>query len=217
MMTFIPLHLSPFQRSPKLLAWTQSWLCKDTIFLKPEDWYVRGHDIIGAEVNDEGIWIPKIKHGTYVWDLPPAAASAAIEELRKSRIKRQDSLHIVLVPQLLTPLWQRQLFKASDLVLWIPPNLDCWPSNMYEPCCIAFLFPFLNSFPWQLRGTPKLMAAGRKLSKLWKEDPVDGRDFLRKLLLECRRLWSMPSSVVRKMLYFEREGNVSQGKGSEGK
>ena len=125
MMSYIPLHLSPFQRSPKLLEWTRSWLPEETIVLEPKDWYIGGHDIIGGDINEEGIWIPKIQKGTYIWDLPLAAAFAAIEELRKARIKQQDSLHIVLIPHLLTPMWQRQLFKASDLVLWIPPDLEC--------------------------------------------------------------------------------------------
>ena len=143
-----------------------------------------------------------------MWDLPPAGADAAIEELWKARIKRQNSLHVILIPRLLTPLWQKQLFKAADLLVWIPPHLTCWPSDMYEPCCLALLFPFLKSAPWQLRGTPKIMAAGRKLSNLWKEDKVDGRDFLRKFLVDCRRLQTMPGSVVQKMLYFRSDDQV---------
>ena len=49
MMSFIPLHLSLFDRSPKLLEWMRSWTPKDTILLKPEDWYVRGHDIVFSQ------------------------------------------------------------------------------------------------------------------------------------------------------------------------
>ena len=202
-MDFIPLHQSPLERSPQLKTWLFSWLPSDARILSPSDWFVRGHDIIGGEKNEDGIWTPTIKLGTYIWDLPPAAAEVALEELRKARIKRQDSLHVVLIPRLLTPMWQKQLFKAADIVLWIPPILDCWPAHMFEPCCLAFLFPFIRSAPWQLRGTPRLMATGRKLSKLWKDDQVDGRDILRELLVDCERFRTMPGSVVRKMLFFE--------------
>ena len=211
MMKFIPLHLSPLARSPKLQGWIESWAPKDMIILKPEDWDVRGHDIVGGTVNEEGIWLPTIKKGTYLWNIPPAAASAVIKELRKARIKYQDSLHIVLIPGLLTPKWQKQLFKVADLIVWIPPCLEHWPANMYEPCCLAFLFPFLNSFPSQLRGMPKLMATRRKLPRRWKEDQMDGRDFLHKFLLECRQLQTIPSSSVQSMLYFGRNNNLPQG------
>ena len=124
--------------------------------------------IISGAKKEDGIWIPQIQHGTYVWNLPPAAAEAALEELWKARIKCQDSLHVVLVPRLLTPMWQKQLFKASDLFLWIPPGLPFWPSNMFEPCCLALLFPFINRTPWQLRGTPDswpLVGSCRKCGK----------------------------------------------------
>jgi hypothetical protein len=62
-----------------------------------------GHDLIGGEINELCHWAPVHKAGTFVWAPPPAAAAVAIEELCKARIKRQDSLHIVIVPRLMTP------------------------------------------------------------------------------------------------------------------
>ena len=203
-MTFILLHLSAIERSPSLKTWLDSWLPTDTIYLSPQDWFVWGHDIIGGSKNKDGIWIPQTQAGTYVWDIPPAAADAALKELCKARIKRQDSLHIVTIPKLLTPTWQKQLFKAADLVLWMPPCLECWPTHMFEPCCIAILFPFISSSPWQLWETPRLLATGRKLSKMWKDDQMDGRDILRQLLVDCQRTQTMSRSMVRKVLFFEQ-------------
>ena len=53
MMSFIPLHLSPFERSSTLLKWVRSWTPDDIIVLQPQDWYVRGHDIIGGSNNED--------------------------------------------------------------------------------------------------------------------------------------------------------------------
>jgi hypothetical protein len=37
----------------------------------------------------------------------------ALEELRKARIKRQDSMHIFVMPRLFTTKWLNQIFKAK--------------------------------------------------------------------------------------------------------
>ena len=80
-MSFIPLHLSAIKRSPTLKPWLLTWLPKETVFLSPQDWFIRGHDITGGTKNEDGIWIPQTQPGTYVWNLPPAAAEIALEEL----------------------------------------------------------------------------------------------------------------------------------------
>ena len=45
---------------------------------------------------------------------------------------------------------------------------------------------------------------GRKLSKVFKEDKVDGGNILFKFLLEVKKYDSMPCSVVWRLLYFGR-------------
>ena len=74
---------------------------------------------------------------------------------------------------------------------------------MFEPLIIGFCLPFIRCRPWCIKGTPKLCATERKLQKMWKEEGVDGRDYLRKFLLEVRKLPSVPEHVVRSLLYFE--------------
>ncbi len=75
--------------------------------------------------------------------MPPAAADVALEELRKAHIKRQDSTHFFVCARLLTPEWVKQLWKTTDVLFQIPPGTPGWPTAMYEPLTIGFIFPFL--------------------------------------------------------------------------
>jgi hypothetical protein len=204
MLKFIPLHLSALQRSETLQDWIRSWLGNRAEFLEPCDWYERGHDFSGGSIDAKGFWRPNISPGTFVWTPPPAAAMVALEELRKARIKRQDSLHVVVIPRLLKPEWFRQLYKTCDLVFDIPPGADCWPSNLFEPVVIGIAFPFLSRPPWQLRRTPKMFQVARTLREMWEIGDLAAGHFLRQLLLEYAKLSSVPSNVVRQMLYFKR-------------
>jgi hypothetical protein len=105
MLSFISLHLLALQRSETLKDWIKSWLGNQAEFLEPEDWFERGHDMSGGCKDSKGYWRPKILPGTFVWTSPPAAANVALEELQKARIKRQDSLHVIVIPRLLKPKW----------------------------------------------------------------------------------------------------------------
>ena len=215
MLSFIPLHLSALQRSASLKGWLQSWLGTHAEFLEPDDWFERGHDFSGGAKDSQGFWRPRILPGTFVWSPPPAAADVALEELRKARLKRQDSLHVVVIPRLLKPEWFRQLYKTCDLVFDVPIGADCWPSNMFEPIVIGIVFPFLSRPPWQLRRTPKMFQVVRTMRKMWKIGDLAARDFLCQLLLEYAKLSSVPPNVVRKMLHFKHGREIpSQEKGS---
>jgi hypothetical protein len=212
MLSFVPLSKSALEVHPPLQAWIASWAGgTGTEFLTHEGWFERGHDIIDytfrpfrkADKDYEGFWIPKIKSGTFVWAPPPEAAEAALEEVRKARIKRQDSLHIFVCPRLMTTRWFRQLNKAADLIFEIPAGCPYWPTQMYEPLTIGLVFPFIRSAPWQLRRTPKMFAMERKMRRVLEEDPLAAGNILREFLLECRRLSTMQEDMVRGMLFFE--------------
>jgi hypothetical protein len=103
MLSLIPLHLSAFERMVELQPWVGSWLGSDTEFLEPHDWFERGHSHAGGYNDEKGFWRITIKKATFVWAPPPSAADVALEELRKALIKRRDSTHIFISPQLLTP------------------------------------------------------------------------------------------------------------------
>jgi hypothetical protein len=203
MLSFIPFHLSALQRSPSVEVWLKSWMGEDAEVLSPEGWFERGHDLLGGQYDKKGFWRHKIKTGKFVWAPPPAAALVAIEELRKARIKRQESLHVFVCPRLMKPEWFRQLYKASDIVFDVPVGCSCWPASMFEPLIIGVVFPFISAPPWQLRATPKMFKLGWQLRRVWVGEDVDAGHLLRKFLLEYERIRSMPPDVVRRVLFFE--------------
>ena len=82
-----------------------------------------------------------------MWTPPPAASHIALEELRKSRIKRQDSIHIVMIPKFMTPLWLKQFYKAMDLVFPIVPTHTFWSKNQFECLFVGICFPYSRFRP----------------------------------------------------------------------
>jgi hypothetical protein len=204
MTSFIPIHLSALERSDTLKEWILGWVDNaSALFLNPKDWFDVAHDIQGWNSGWDGFLRPDLSKGNViVWSPPPYVSDVALAELRKARIKRQRSSHIFVCPRLCTSLWIRQLFKAADIVLEIPPGKSFWPSNMHEPILIGILFPFIRCYPWQLRSTPRMFAMAREVRNLRDGTEVDLRDLLRKFWVQCHRLGNMPPDVVRRMLFL---------------
>ena len=109
-------------------SWLRSWLPtqNDVSFLTPEDWFEKGHDIQGYCCNVDGVEVPVIKAGTYIWAPPPAAADVAVQELRRARHKQHESLHVFVCPRLMKPRWFRQLYKAADMIFDLYPGHPFW-------------------------------------------------------------------------------------------
>ena len=203
MSAFIPIHKSAVERSPEFLKWIKLWSGEDSVLLGPIDWFGQGHDIGGWSTGVDGFDRPVITDGrTYIWAPPPFAADVAIAELRKARIKRQTSSHLFVCPKLCCPLWIKQMYKVSDVVLEFRAGSLHWPEEMHEPILIGVVFPFLRHSPWQLRNTPKMHAVVRQLRTMLQEEGVDSCNFLRQFWLQCHRFGGMPEPVVRKVLYF---------------
>ena len=129
MLSCVPLTESATERDPEIKEWVNSWTeggklrGKETVWLEPKDWFVRGHDIVGSDKNIDGRWIPKFETGTYIWTPPPVVASFAVDQLRKARHKRTDSIHIFLCPELYHTQWKKSLRKVADVLIDIPPRL----------------------------------------------------------------------------------------------
>ena len=182
MSAFVPIHRSAVERSPEdLLPWIQEWGGKDAILLNEMGWFQKGHDLEGWRLAEDGFSRPVIssRGKTYIWAPAPMAAEVALAEMRKARIKRQQSAHIFVCPRLCTSLWLRHLYKAADFVFEVPVGSHVWSRSMHEPLLIGILFPFIRVKPWQLRGTPKMYAVGRQLRHLFQEAGMDASDFLR--------------------------------------
>lgn len=112
---FVPLHESAMTRSSGIQPWCLSWLppSSSLLPLRPEDWYGKGHGILGGTRNPDGLWVPTIanpKTHMFLWAPPPAAADVAVEQLGLSRHKRPDFLHIFICPRLMTHLWRKRLY-----------------------------------------------------------------------------------------------------------
>jgi hypothetical protein len=209
-LSFVPLHLSALDRSPDLEGWFRGMYPHGTLeTLDPCDWFQKGHDIRSWYKNNKGFWYPVLEEGVYLWHPPPAAAHVAVEELRKARLKRQDSTHIFVCPRLMAPYWRRQLHKVADLVFEIPCNaLPEWAATNHEPLVVGIVYPFVPHRPWQLRNTPKFRAVARELRSLWKESPGDARPFLRQLRLFSWSLSTMSKGMVWSLLQAEDPGLV---------
>jgi hypothetical protein len=121
MLSFIPLHLSALQHSTRVLPWVQSWCSTADIQpLSPNDWFERGHGILGGNLNSEGIWMPRETQDEWMlWTPPPGGAPAAIEGHGLSRHKRNHINHLFVCPRLLTQYWWRCLHRIADIVIEI--------------------------------------------------------------------------------------------------
>ena len=208
MMSYCPWGLSAGQRSSSIIKWCHSTFGPELEVLSPCQWYTRGHDHNGGFYDENGMYRLNIKHGTYLWEPPPAATDAALEEIRKARLKRRSSTHIVIVPRLCTTLWLKQLYKASDIVLYLPPCHLPWSSSMFEPLVIGILFPYSRFYPWQFKGSPRLCAARREMQKLLQEADLDPGSLLRKFFTSTRKISSLSEHMVRKLLFFGQSSGV---------
>jgi hypothetical protein len=73
--------------------------------------------------------------------LPSGAAKAALKELGKACLKRQQSNLILVCPRLLRLEWLKQFFKAFDLALSMLAGIaGYWPRKMCEALILGFIF-----------------------------------------------------------------------------
>ena len=224
MKSFVPTHLGALERSPIVKDWILEWAGASAEFLSPEGWFHRGHGLSDndlevieggegglpqvtervLEFSSEGLNWPKLQTGQFIWTPPPAAAGAAVEELRKARHKDVRSSHVFVVPRLMQPLWRKQLYKAADLVIELPAGHKVWPSSMHEPLTLAFCFPYLPYRPWELRRSPLMLEVGRHLRTLFEDHQDAEGPVLRELWSLPSRLAGMSEGVARKVLHCEQ-------------
>jgi hypothetical protein len=76
MLSFIDLAGTACERHPPVQDFVSSWLepiVGKASWLRPEDWFVKGHEIVGSERDIHGVWIPTHAKNSraYVWEPPP--------------------------------------------------------------------------------------------------------------------------------------------------
>ena len=169
--------------------------------LDVQDWFEKGHDIRENSLcNIDGIEMFNYKSGLFLWQPAPAGALAALEQLRKARVKRQESVHVFICPKILEPEWKSQLLKSADLICEIPAGQSFWPKEMFEPLIFALYFPYLSHRPWELRKTPTILDVGKQLQRLWKEGSESTGPVLRELRIQTTRFNHLSPKLVLELL-----------------
>ena len=153
--------------------------------------------------------MPKFKSGIFVWSPAPAEGQFAIEQLRDTRNKRTESLHIVVIPRLFTSIWRRQLTRVADLFITLPFIPGIWSKeSQHEPLTLAFIFPFLHISPWQIKRAPAFLEMERYLRRVWEDSSISTGFVLCQLLGKTRDLASMSPGVLRQMLQYAKSFNI---------
>ena len=170
----IPLHIDPLRRAPKLRSWIkQAFGTMQHTFLTPQFWFEDSHDF-----------------GNFIWFPPPAAADVVVDQLGKARHKRPESLHIIIVPRLMTGRWRRHLTRGTDIHFLL--DNEVWDvSVQFEPLLIFCAVPFRSENPRLARRKQLLEKYGRGLSQMRQIPAVSGGYLLRKFLGDSRALCPM--------------------------
>jgi hypothetical protein len=127
----MPLHEDPFDREPRLRKWVEELTAGlDAKFLTPEYWFDKDHG-----------------HGIFVWSAPSAAADVVMEQLGRGRLKRPRSMHIVVVPRVMTGRWPTHLTRGTDFYFRLDLE-KVWPLKKdFEPLIIFVCLPYSSSAP----------------------------------------------------------------------
>lgn len=222
MLSFVDLSTSATERCPGLLDWVREWTDRPSLQpLSPEGWFEEGHGIAGGAPDRHGVYIPHHceSNKLFLWSPPPAAADAAFEELLKSRQKRTDLFHVILVPRIMSPRWRRLFNKVVDFSFVVSPGPLFWPAPMFEKLWVGILLPHIPHRPWSLRRAPLLVGLGKDLRRVLETSPSAAGSRLRKLLALPARVASLPECVSCRVLHMPRSRHVPteghQGRGRE--
>ncbi len=104
----------------------------------------------------------------YLWAPALAVVDAALEELLKSRHKRSNIFHVVVVPRFMAPRWRCLLNKVCDFSFLASPGLPFWPTGMFDPLWVGVVLPFAHCRPWVLKQAPLLVEMGQDLQRVFK-------------------------------------------------
>jgi hypothetical protein len=204
----MPLNKTPIERSPLISDWLTNFLGTDYTIAQPTDWFYYAQQGGEYTTTDSATW---------VWDIAPAVAIHAIEELGMGRLKRHNVLRgVVVIPTLLEHEWFRRFTRVVDFYFTIPPgSIPAWPCDMYEPLTVGIYLPLFRHRPWDWKRVPFLVPFGRTLSAMYKSGDPNTGNLLRKFWNASTRITGMPKRLVldvlqsdswRKFLSLSSEG-----------
>jgi hypothetical protein len=139
-------------------------------------------------------------------------------QLAVGRGKRHNVLQgVVLIPRLLKPEWFRRFARLVDCYFVVPAGAPFWGREMLEPLFMGLYFPLLKYRSRDWGRVSLLVAFGRKMTSLLKEDWEDGRHLLRQLWLSAIWIKDMPELLVSDLLsdehYHRLFGVAKKGSG----
>ena len=131
-----------------------------------------------------------IRRGHLFGPPPPAAADVVVERLSIAKHKRPNSLHLVVVPRLMTGRWRKHLGRATDGYFKIEDPALWDLTDQLEPVFVFVSLPFLPHRPDFRR---RRFFRERLRQILQGEDlpppsSASQRDLLRQLFREARAL-----------------------------
>ncbi len=215
MLTLVDLSRGGIDCHPPLLNWVRSWTGQPKLgVLMPEGWFEEGHGISGGVLDGHNIWIPSHceRDQMFLWAPLPPVADAALEELLKSRHKRTDIFHVVVVLRLMAPRWHCLFSKVCDFTFVASPGLPFWPTNMYEPLWVGIILPFAHCRPWSLKRAPLLVEMERDVRRVFETGEGDAGNILWKLLHLPKQLAPLSQHVACGMLHILWGDQVSNAR-----
>ena len=203
MLNYLPIHLSPADRSDGLETWIRSCWNEEALgpleLLNYEGWFERVMD-----------------KGNFLWMVPPAAGESAVEQLSTHVHGRPENTHIFLIPRLCTVHYRKQLLKCCDVVLTIDCMHPFWDTNMFEPILMGIRLPLLpperRFCPWQFKHTKLVEELQLQMRRVQSTSEPVNWDFLREFLLQTGTIRSMPDGVARKLLQTAPRRSLSNSK-----
>jgi len=177
MYTYIPLHLTSTERNPDLKPWINE-LVKGLNFewLQTHEWFEEHH-----------------RPGNFIWNVAPGLGDVAYELIDKARMKRPNTMHLVLIPRLFTGLWRRLMTRRTDCYIRIDWN-QVWNLNSYyEPLLLFICIPFDINRNFEKRKNSLLEQFEGCLCKckLSKSSGLQQRNLLRQFLQRAREIPSV--------------------------
>jgi hypothetical protein len=172
--TFIPLHLDPVVREPKVGDWISDVTRGlDFQHLQPSGWFDDAHS-----------------DGNFVWTVPPAAGEVVVEQLGFIRLKRPSSMHLIIIPRLMTGRWRRHLSRGTDGYSRLEDK-EVWNlTRHYEPLLIFLCLPFRSADP-KLQERSRLVDRFKRAMYDQRVPEIPSarrRDILCQLFCDARRL-----------------------------